>query len=423
MSLALTSQTTHHKLRSKQLYLKAQASGSYVPGGDTLNLNSVSLAVGQSADSAIGYPGNVSNFGVISAPDGFSASLVKGATLSTWGLKVFQNAAESPIGIPITLGPLSAAATQSVYTTNGVLTVSTTTPPPLGSFVLLTNGASNFGIFLNGVIGYVSAVVAGTSYTINYAAAKTLHYAVGTDTLKWQQLFGGNTNNPVALGNGAGQSIAVSAVAVASNVLTVTCTNTGTTVVPGNFFIIQGLVAGEVPQGVICQCLTASTTSITANIICPNLSATSGETATLTVLVTNGNAPIQASQDSFAITGSTVAATARSATAAGAITVLPVQQTLTAGTIGIIQGLTHGSALNGFLSAVIATGLTSTNLEFAGYIETAVTTGTADLGAFGLLATGVPTEAATGELPAAAYPAAALAAPFVIMIEGPKGQI
>ncbi len=304
----------------------------------------------------------------------------------------YAGAANSPaVGIPLTLGPLSGAATNSTFTANGVGTVLTSTPPPLGSFVLLTNGASNKGIFLNGVIVYVNAVTAGTSYGFNFAAAKSLSYASATDTLKWQQIFGGSASNPVALGTATGQSISVSAVAVASNVLTITAVNTGITIGPGAICLLQGLVAGEVPQGAIIQILPgASATTLTANIIAPNLSVTSGETATLTVLVTNGNAPIQASQDSFAINGSTVAATAASATAAGNISVLPVLQTLVPGNIGIIQGLTHGSALNGLLTAVIATNLTATNIETNGYIATGVTTGTGDLGAFGLLATGNP---------------------------------
>ena len=75
------------------------------------------------------------------------------------------------------------------------------------------------------------------------------------------------------------------------------------------------------------------------------------------------------------------------------------------------------------MSAVLAAGLTATNVELNGYIASAVTTGTADLGALGLLMTGLTVDAPTGELPAAAYPAAALAAPFVFMVEGPKLQM
>ena len=312
----------------------------------------------------------------------------------------YAGSANSPsVGVPLTLGTLSGAATNSTFTANGVATVLTTTPPPLGSFVLLTNGASNKGIFLNGVIVYVNAVTAGTSFGFNFAAAKSLNYVSASDTLKWQQVFGGSTSNPVTLGTGTGQSTAVTAVAVASNVLTITCTNTGTAIVPGNFILVQGLVAGEVPQGCIVQVLTANTTTLTANLIAPNLSATSGETATATVLVTNGNAPIQATQDSFGINGSTVAATAASATAAGNITVLPTLQTLAPGNLIIVQGLTHGSALNGLITPVLAASLTATNITTNGYIASGVTTGTADLGAIGLLTTGTPangSQVATG---------------------------
>ena len=293
------------------------------------------------------------------------------------------------VGIPLTLGTLSAAATNSVMTANGVVTVSTTTPPPVNSFILLSNGASGKGIFMNGAIVQVTSVVAGTSYTFNFAAAKSLNYASGADTLKYQVLYGGITGNPVALGTATNQSVSVSAVAVASNVLTITCANTGTAIVPGNFIVLQGLAAGEVPQGAIVQVLTANTTTLTANLIAPNLSATSGETATATVLVTNGNAPIQATQDSFTISGTTVAATAASSSAAGAITVLPTNQTLTPGNIIIVQGLTHGAALNGLITPVLAASLTSTNITTNGYIASAVTTGTADAGAIGLLMTGL----------------------------------
>ena len=294
------------------------------------------------------------------------------------------------VGTPLTLGTLSAAATQSTYTANGVCTVLTTTPPPAGSFVLLTNGASAAGIFMNGNIVYVTASVAGTSYTFNFAAAKSLNYTIATDTLKWQRVYGGATGNPVALGTATGQVMTVTGVAVASDVLTVTGTNTGTAIAPGNFILLQGLVAGEVPQGGICQVLTANTTTLTANLIAPNLGVTNSETATATVLVTNGNAPIQSYQDAFGINGSTIASTAATSSAAGIVSVLPVLQNLVPGNIVTIQGLTHGAAINGLLTPVIATGLTPINVELNGFTITAVTTGTGDLGALGLLATGTP---------------------------------
>src|ERR1700735_266738 len=121
--LALTPQTVHHELRTKRLYLNAQASGNYIPGGDLLNLNSITSPTPGARDNTIGYPGNIDDYGVISAPPGFSANLVKGSSLSTWGLQVFEAGAAEPDGIPLSLGTLSAAATNSTYTSAGLCTV------------------------------------------------------------------------------------------------------------------------------------------------------------------------------------------------------------------------------------------------------------------------------------------------------------
>ncbi len=302
-----------------------------------------------------------------------------------WEYRGSQN---QPIpGVPLTLGTASAAATNSVYTVaDGLCVVSTTTPPPVGSFVLLSNGTTLKGIIFNGVIVYVSSVVAGTSFSFYFGAAKALHYVSGTDTLKWQRLYGGYTGNPVA----AGPSVAVTSVAVATHALTVLCANSAAVIKPGMFVMLQGLAAAEVPQGAIVQVLTTSATQFTANIIAPDLSATTGETATASVLVTNGSAPIQATQTIYPISGSTLAAAATVAATAGIISVMPVVQNLSAGNLVCIQGLSHGSTLNGLVTGVIATGLTNSNVETNGYIDAAVATGTDDAGTLGLLVTGVP---------------------------------
>jgi len=311
---------------------------------------------------------------------------VGGPSVSGWtAIWEYAGTGNDPIsaaGTAIGLGTLSAAATQSTFTANGVLTVATTTPPPVNSFVLLSNGTSGAGIIFNGSIGQVVSVVPGVSYTVNFGQMKSLNYTIATDTLKYQVLQIGSAN-PVGLGT----SVAVTSVAVATNVLTVVC---GGLVAPGTIGVIQGLVAGEVPQGAIVQVLPGATaTGFTANIIAANLSATTGETATFTPLVTNGNAPVSTAAAST-ITGSTVAATAAISTAAGKITVLPVAQDWTTGNLFIVQGLTHGSALNGGIFSVLATGLTGANVAANGYIATAVTTGTADLGSASLLVAGDP---------------------------------
>src|SRR6202453_1548241 len=59
-------------------------------------------------------------------------------------------------GVPLSLGTLSAAATNSAYTAAGLATVLTTTPPPLGSFIVLSNGTSAKGIFFDGVMVQVT---------------------------------------------------------------------------------------------------------------------------------------------------------------------------------------------------------------------------------------------------------------------------
>ena len=95
MSIALTVQTVHHELRTKKLYLIATPSNNSVAAGDTVDLTKITNTLGQS-DANIGYPGTITNYEVVSAPDGYTATLVKGATLATWLLIVYS-AANTPL--------------------------------------------------------------------------------------------------------------------------------------------------------------------------------------------------------------------------------------------------------------------------------------------------------------------------------------
>lgn len=104
MALALTVQTVHHDLRTKRLYLIATPSGDYTTGGDTVDLQAITPSLGQS-DATIGYPGDIKNYSVVSCPAGYSAKLIKGATLATWLLKVFQVAGFTPAGTNANDGP------------------------------------------------------------------------------------------------------------------------------------------------------------------------------------------------------------------------------------------------------------------------------------------------------------------------------
>ena len=62
-----------------------------IPGGDTVNLQAITPTISQ-MDARIGYPGNIKAYNVISCPAGYTALLVKGATLNTWLLRIFTTA-------------------------------------------------------------------------------------------------------------------------------------------------------------------------------------------------------------------------------------------------------------------------------------------------------------------------------------------
>ena len=303
---------------------------------------------------------------------------------SGWSWHWFSNGVDP--GTPLSLGPLSAAASTSAFTANGVLTVVGANTLVPGNFIVLSGGASNKSIFLNGQILQVISATS-TQYVCNYGPAKALNYVSAADAGLKYQIVQASPTNYVQLGTGTNMVATVTGVGVASQVLTVTAANSFS---PGQFVVIQGLVAGEVPQGLIAHILTANATTFTAACQGGNLGTTNSETGTATLLVTNGNIPIMAGE-AAAITGTTVAATAASATAAGAITVLPVAQNYTPGQLTIVEGLTHGSTLNGQIYPVLAASLSGSNITANAYLTAAVTTGTADLGTLSLLVTGMPT--------------------------------
>lgn len=417
MSLALSTQTVHHKLRTKQLYLNAQASGNYVPGGDTVNLQSgITPALGQ-ADATVGYPGVIKNYGVISAPPGFSANLVKGGTLSTWGLQVFETAAAEPDGVPLSLGTLSAAATNSVYLNTGLCTVSTTTPPPLGSFIVLSNGTSGKGIFFSGEMVQVTAVVPGVSYSFNFGQGLALAYATGADTLKYQVVQASATN----LVQSATLAAPITGVLATASLLTITQANS---LAVGQFLYLGGTfkAASLYASGAIVQVASATATGWTANWQGTIIAQTSGEVATSAMLTTNGGAAIAAypyaNGPTALVTNSL--AVAADATHAGLLT-MTAAQAYQPGMLAVVQGVGANTALNGTIGTVITTGLTQAIIKINGWSVLA-NTSAETAGYVSVLVTGAAASS-TGELPAGPYPAAALAAPFVIMVEGPKGQI
>ena len=349
---------------------------SYVVGGDQVFLPGYNYYI----DAVFGPVYSVSgNYQVTPIPSSLGPR-------GTWKLK-WSPVAAIDQQFPLVLGALSAAATTSAMTANGVGTVVVANTLSPGNFVLLTGGASGKAIFMNGQIVQV-VTASSTQFTYNYGPAKSLNYVSAADTSLKFQVVQISSTNLLQSGSATGQVATITAASVASQVATITAANS---FIPGQFVVLQGLAAGEVTNGVIAQILTASTTQFTAAVQCPNVTNAS-DTGTATILVTNGNVPVTTAS-AQSITGTTVAATAASASAAGAITVLPVSNNFIPGNLMVIEGLTHGSTLNGQIFPVLAASLSGGNVTANAYLTASVSTGTADLGAASILVSGYPSGA------------------------------
>ena len=419
MSVALTMQTVHRELRNKRSYIIATPTGNY-PGpvasgiaGDTVNLNNITLAINQSQADSVGYPGTLENWEVVSAPPGYTALLNKGTTLTNWGLQVFETAAAQS-GVPLSLGTLSAAATNSTYLNTGLFTVATTTPPPLGSFIVLSNGASAKGIFMDGVMVQVTAVVPGVSYSFQFGQGIALAFASAADTLKYQVVQASATN----LLQSVTAAAPITGVLATAALLTITQANS---YVAGQFVYLGGTFksASYYASGAIVQVASATATGWTANWQGTVIAQTSNEVATSALLVTNGGAPIgaypQATGPVATITNSLAVASA--AAAAGLLT-LTAAQAYQPGMLIVVQGVGTNTQLDGTIGTVISTGLTQALIKANGWSAIA-NTSAETAGYVAVLVTGSQGNA-TGELPAGPYPAGAAGGQFVLMIEGPK---
>lgn len=368
-------------LRGELLTLQPAAS-DYATGGYLVE------GIGGTTESA----GNIGLDKVLFViPTGNQGGVSPVFNTSTSKVQMFESAPSA--GIPLSLGTLSAAGTQSTYTAAGLFTVATTTPPPLGSFVSLSNGASGKGIFMDGVIVYVAAVVAGTSFSFYFGQGTSLAFTVATDTLKWQVVQASALNPLQALPLAA----PITGVLATANLLTITQANS---LVVGQFVYLNGpfKTASVYALGAIVQVASATSTGWTANWQGTIIAQTSAETAVASLLVTNGNTPVETypyvSGPTAAITN--VVEVASDGTHAGLFT-LTAQQNYLAGQIIAVQGVVTATAMNGSIATVIASGLTSATIKANGW-GAAVSTA-ADTGQASLLVTGAPASAQS-EVPA-----------------------
>jgi hypothetical protein len=292
------------------------------------------------------------------------------------------------VGLPLSLGTLSAAATQSTYTTAGLLTVATTTPPPLGAFIVFSNGTTAAGLPFNGVMARVTAVVAGVSYSVNFGQGVALDYVATTDTLKYQvvQASAGNVVQAQAL------AAPITGVLATANLLTITQANS---LQVGQFVYLNGPFesASKYALGAIVQVASATATGWTANWQGTIINQTSAETAVASLLVTNGNAPVMAypyaAGPVATITNSLAVASA--AAAAGLFT-LTAAQAYQPGMIIVIQGLGVNTTANGSIATVIASGLTEALIKANGWTVVQNTEAETE-GYASVLVTGTPTSA------------------------------
>lgn len=278
-------------------------------------------------------------------------------------------------GVPLTLGSLSVAATQSTYTSAGLLTVVGANSLSPGQFIVFSNGASGTGIFLDGVMAQVQTATP-TGYTVNFGQGLALAYTINTDTLKYQvvQVAAGNLLQAQLL------PAPITGVLATAILLTITQANS---LSPGQFVVLGGTfkAASLYASGAVVQVTSATASGWTAKWQGTIIAQTSSEVATSALLVTNGNTPVIASQFIFGAITNTLAV-ASDATHAGLIT-LTSAQNFAAGNILAIQGVGVNTTLNGTVATVIASGLTNATIKANGWtvIENtqAETVGTASL--------------------------------------------
>jgi hypothetical protein len=302
-----------------------------------------------------------------------------GASNAKAKLKWFSSPNTVP-GVPLSLGPATAASTVSAVTAGvGSITVANTFKA--GAFCLLTLFTQAGA--LNGTIVRL-ATATSTGVTFNLGSAATL--VSGADITGKLQLIQVAVGNPLQ----EGATAAITNSIGTASLLTMTSSLNPPV---GSFVYIDNLVNGAKANGVIVQVASSSTTSFTANWNgTGNTFTTAADTGNVWQLVTNGGALVTTG-NTYSITNSV--ATASSAGTAGVISLSAVNN-LTAGLIGVIQGLTNGAVLNGIISAVISTSLTAALFKLNSQTQ-AVTTG-ADAGTFAVLFTGSPV--GTGEVPA-----------------------
>ena len=267
-------------------------------------------------------------------------------------------------GLPLGLGTLSAAASQSTYTAAGILTVVGANTLKAGQFIVLSNGASSYGLQFSGVMGMVVSATS-TGYVVYFGQALANAYTINTDTLKYQvvQVLGQSSNLLQA------QPLAAKITGVLATTALLTVTQVNTLQV-GQFVYLNGPFksASYYALGAIVQVASATASSWTANWQGTVINQTSAETAVASLLVTNGGVPVQAfpyADTPVSLITNTLAVAADT-THAGLFT-LSSLQAYQPGMIGVVQGVGVNTQLNGSIITVISSSLTQALIKANGW--------------------------------------------------------
>jgi hypothetical protein len=355
---------------------------SYTAGGETLgqiNNQTGITAQGLSTIDAVEGSGSLSvsgNYSVRIQPTGSGSR----KTFKALWFNAGNGAPQA--GVPLSLGTLSAAATQSTYTAAGLVTVVGANTLKVGQFIALSNGAANAGIIFDGCIVQVASATS-SQYTFYFGQAVALAYTIAADTLKYQvvQVNSSNLLQSQAL------AAPITGVLATANLLTITQANSLSV---GQFVYLSGTFksASVYALGALVQVASATSTGWTANWQGTIIAQTSSEVAVASLLVTNGNAPVTTGLTSV-ITNSVGTATA--ATVAGLLAMTALNNWVV-GNILVIQGLATNAKLDGSIGPVISTTLAATTFDINTYSAAASTHSEAS-GTAALLVTGATTGA------------------------------
>ena len=262
---------------------------------------------------------------------------------TTAKVQVLPNGADAS-GLPLTLGTASGTSTLSAATAANLVTITAPNTFVAGQYVIFQGAANGNIAKANGQLVLITTATAST-FTFTWAGiGGAVASSADTGVLAYPVLAGGL---PVT----AGPATATPTTTVlTSNVGTFTVANS---FVPGQMVTLQGLTNASALNGYTVQVLTASATQFTFNLNISNVTTGTETTGSVVPMVAGSN-PI--------ISGTAVALT--NSVLTSNVVSLTGKQNFAVNTLFIAQGLTNGAALNGYVGAVIATGLTNALFEY-----------------------------------------------------------